>query len=157
MDCNIWSCRRWPALCGAPMHGSGRHRKPDLILLAEGLICPKERERERGSASGLEEYYDETGESDVATRGGIVYEAQNCRRCTAFMHCPVVQFSTLKSRPRPTPLQPSESASLSPSLDPPFSSHVRIKPHNNGENNRLPAAVLPPPILRLPLALPSVL
>ena len=105
----------------------------------------RERERERDSASGLEEYYDETGESDVATRGGIVYEAQNCRRCTAFMHCPVVQFSTLKSRPRPTPLQPSESASLSPALDPPFSSHVRIKPHNNGENNRLPAAALPPP------------
>ena len=26
---------------GAPMHGSGRHRKPDLILLAEGLICPR--------------------------------------------------------------------------------------------------------------------
>ena len=33
-------------LPGAPMHGSGRHRKPDLFLLAEGLICPSEAGRE---------------------------------------------------------------------------------------------------------------
>ena len=67
------------------------------------------------------------------------------------MHC-LVQFSTLKSRP--PLLEPPESVHVSLHLSP-FSSHVRIKPHNNGENNRLPAA-LPRSLflLLLPLALP---
>ena len=109
--------------------------------------------RERLRRPGREkEYYDETGESDGG--GRIIYEAQNCptgRHCTVFMHC-LVQFSTLKSRP--PLLEPPESVHVSLHLSP-FSSHVRIKPHNNGENNRLPAA-LPRSLflLLLPLALP---
>ena len=50
LDCNIWSCVEAAVMAallpGAPMHGSGRHRKPDLFLLAEGLICPSEAGRE---------------------------------------------------------------------------------------------------------------
>ena len=78
LDCNIWSCVGAAVMAallpGAPMHGSGRHRKPDLFLLAEGLICPSEAGREGlgrtdGRTDGRravwrEEYYDETRESD---------------------------------------------------------------------------------------------
>ena len=72
---------------GAPMHGSSRHRKPDLILLAEGLICPRERE------GGTEEYYDETGETDGRTdrlRG--TEGTDRPVQCTAFFPIPPSNF-----------------------------------------------------------------
>ena len=139
---------------GAPMHGSGRHRKPDLILLAEGLICPRgergTRPRSVGRSVGLGEYYDETGEFGDER---IIYEEQNCpdRRAVAGVAAApllciftLVKLFTLKSRPDLTP-SPIIRVRISLSPSTLLFSHVRIKPNNNGEkhNGLLPAALAP--------------
>ena len=96
LDCNIWSCVGAAVMAallpGAPMHGSGRHRKPDLFLLAEGLICPSEAGREGlGRTDGRTddglfggknimmkpENLTTIADGGVAERGRIIYETQN--------------------------------------------------------------------------------
>ena len=103
-----------------------------------------------------EEYYDETRESDddcerrrSGARTDQLRGTKRHHHFAAFMHHPssnVLLYEVALS-PIRSPIQ--RLSLYPPTYLLPFSSHVRIKPHNNGENNRLPAAL--PPSLSPPL------